>query len=390
VKTRTPSCPFEHIENPDLEAEQIEEAAAIAVKLLEKRYPPPAPVLRGVHPKSHGCVQATFTVAADIAPEFQVGLFAQPGRQFDAIIRFSNAATLVGPDVDCRGRTATPAAPDKHGSRGMAVKVLDVEGEMLSRDGGARNQDFLMINQPVFAFATTEDYLRLHRILDRDNDDPAGFFAPLRAGDPTLPATVREAILKEIKDQQIEQDDITRIVETFKIIAGIQATPVANPLGTQYFGAAPFLFGADRVMKFSARPCADVSPATVQDPPPDDYLREVVTDTMKRSDTLQFDFLVQVRSGGDDMGIENATSRWDEATHPFVSVARITIVAPQNDVDSDVRRAECEALAFSPWHSLAAHQPIGSINRLRKAVYEAAAEHRLKRPRHDHGREPAG
>lgn len=384
METRTPSCPFEHIANPDVEAQQIEETARLTVTLLEKRYPPPAPVLRGVHPKSHGCVRATFTVNADLAPEFQVGLFARPGRQFDAIIRFSNAAALVGPDVDCSGRSATPATPDKHGSRGMAIKVLDVDGEMLSRDGEARNQDFLMVNQPVFAFANTEDYLRLDRVLDRDHDNPAGFFAPLRAGDPTLPADARAAILKEIQDQHLEPDDIKRILDTFKIIAGIQATPVANPLGTRYFSAAPFLFGADRVMKYSARPCADVPPATVPNPPSDDYLRDVVADTVKKAGTLEFDFMVQVRGDADDLGIENASSAWDEAAHPFVAVARIAIATPQDDVDSDVRRAECEALAFTPWHSLAAHQPIGSINRLRKAVYEASAECRLQRA-HGHG-----
>lgn len=35
----------------------------------------------------------------DIKPELQVGLFAEPGKQFDAFIRFSNASTLVGPDT---------------------------------------------------------------------------------------------------------------------------------------------------------------------------------------------------------------------------------------------------------------------------------------------------
>ena len=59
----------------------------------------------------------------------------------------------------------------------MAIKVLDVGGEVLIDDNGAHNQDFLMINQPVFAFANTEDYLRLDRVLDRDNDVAAGFFA---------------------------------------------------------------------------------------------------------------------------------------------------------------------------------------------------------------------
>ena len=35
----------------------------------------------------------------------------------------------------------------------MAVKVLDVGGEVLAKDHEACNQDFLMINQPKFAFA---------------------------------------------------------------------------------------------------------------------------------------------------------------------------------------------------------------------------------------------
>ncbi|MDD1613504.1 MAG: catalase, partial [Methylococcaceae bacterium] len=139
-QTSTSRCPFEHIQNLDQEAEQIAETANLTVKLLDKRYPPPEQILRGVHPKSHGCVKATFTINPDIAPEFQVGLFAEPGKQFDAFIRFSNAAALVGPDID----------NGKHGSRGMAIKVLDVGGEVLIDDNGVCNQDFLMINQPVF------------------------------------------------------------------------------------------------------------------------------------------------------------------------------------------------------------------------------------------------
>jgi hypothetical protein len=379
VTTRTPLCPFEHVEDAELEARQIDETALLTVKLLQKRYPPPAPVLRGVHPKSHGCVRATFTVTADVPPKLQVGLFAQPGRQFRAIVRFSNAAALSGPDVDCRGRKAAPATPDKHGSRGMAVKVLDVGGAVLEQDDGACNQDFLMVNQPVFAFANAEDYLRLDRILVAHDDDPVGFFAPLRAQDPTLPAPQREAIRKYIEDEHIETNAIRRILDTKKIIDGIQATPVANPLEIQYFSAAPFLFGADRVMKFSARPCAEVQPTTVPDPPPDHYLREVLKQAMQQSATVEFDFMVQVRGGGDDLGIENASTLWDEQTHPFDKVARIAIVAPQ-DIDSAEDKAQCERLFFTPWHSLPAHQPIGSINRLRKAVYEASAQHRLRQP----------
>ena len=100
---------------------------------------------------------------------------------------------------------------------------------------------------------------------------------------------------------------------------------------------------------------------------------------MQQTGTVEFDFMVQVRGGGNDLEIENASKAWDETKHHFDKVARITIVAPQ-DIDSAEQQAQCERLVFTPWHSLAAHQPIGSINRLRKAVYEASAQHRLRQP----------
>jgi hypothetical protein len=379
--TTTSRCPFEHIQNPDQEAEQIAETADLTVKLLDKRYPPPEQILRGVHPKSHGCVKATFTVNPDIAPEFQVGLFAEAGKQFDAFIRFSNAAAVVGADT-VEIDPISKKDIEEHGSRGMAIKVLDVGGEVLIDDNGAHNQDFLMINQPVFAFANTEDYLRLDRVLLRDNDVAAGFFAPLQLKNPAITEEQKRAILEYMEAENISEEAVQRIGQSFHIVKEIiQKTDVGNPLGIQYFSAAPFLFGSDRVMKFSAKPCAEVRPA--QSPPrprPENYLRDALTETMNKNEELHFDFMLQVRSEGDDLGIENASSIWEERAYPFVNVAKITILAPQADVDSEEHKAHCEKLAFTSWHSLVEHQPIGSINRLRKSVYQASATHRLEQP----------
>ena len=194
-------CPFEHIHNPNLEARQITEITELTLKLLDKRYPSPKQILRGVHPKSHGCVKATFTINSDLAPEYQVGLFAQPGKQFDAIIRFSNATGTVGPDTTEEIDPKTQEEIEKHESRGMAIKVLDVGGDVLSEDNNAHNQDFLMINQPIFAFANTEDYLRLDKILVRDNDIAAQFFTPLFVPGPTVTEEQKQRIAKMIAAQ---------------------------------------------------------------------------------------------------------------------------------------------------------------------------------------------
>lgn len=360
-------CPFEHINNPEKEEKDVSEIASRTISLLDSRYPEPDKVLRGVHPKSHGCVKAKFEINSDIDQSLQVGLFNSPGKTFDAFIRFSNASARLGPDISDEG---------EHGSRGMAIKVFDVGGEVLMEDGGACNQDFLMINQPVFAFANTDDYLHLMRVLDRNNDNPDGFFSPLRLQDPTLSEQERQQILNYIKVENIDEQGIKRILDTLTIVKQIKSTAVANPLNIQYFSAAPFLFGQDRVMKFSVKPIYQVNPTVLSPDLAPDYLRRALSRSMGTSEKIEFDFMVQLRSDEGDMGIENASSLWDEEQFPFIKIAKIIIPTPQQDIGLGADKKQCEATVFTPWHSLPHHQPIGSINRLRKDVYQASAEYR--------------
>ncbi|MCH8997210.1 MAG: catalase family protein [Proteobacteria bacterium] len=341
----TTANPFENNPDPEEETRQIEKVANLTEELLEMRYPAPRPILRGVHPKSHGCVKAVFEVNADIAKNLRVGLFAVPGKKHDAWIRFSNASVRVEHDLK----------DGKHGSRGMAIKVLDVGGTVLQEDGGAYNQDFLMINQPAFAFANTEDYLRLTKIIREHKDDPTLFFASLQVPIPG------------ITDEQKR-----RILNSFKIVQQIQSMPVANPLEVRYFSAAPFLFGPNRVMKFSATPSLSQKPQIVPENPGENYLSEALEKAMSGTKDIRFDFQVQVRGKEDGLNIEDASTVWEETEIPFVDVARITIRAPQKEITTPMHIERCERLVFTPWHSLADHQPLGSINRLRRAVYSAS------------------
>ena len=77
----------------------------------------------------------------------------------------------------------------------MAIKVLDIEGDVLLGDAGRASQDFLMINQPAFAFANVKDYLRLTRIIRKHNDDASSFFAPLQPP-PEVPPEAPETCLQ--------------------------------------------------------------------------------------------------------------------------------------------------------------------------------------------------
>ena len=385
-------APFAFETVPAGEASEIDEIADLTVSLQDKRAKTDKSqegrLLRGVHPKSHGCVKAEFVVRDDIEEKYQVGLFAQPDpdKVYDAWIRFSNASVLR--EHDLKG--------GENGSRGMAIKVMGVTGDMLSKDNGQSNQDFLMINTPEFAFANVRDYLRLDRILalSEKGDDAAPYFLPLKLAklgepqddEPPEKAEERRK-LKAIMEAIPAFNDFTSVdlggtKASFDVITmKIKPETVRNPMQVQYFGAAPFLFGAGQAMKFSAAPCEATEQAPFVDITPDnpskDYLGEALSQTMKGKQDVCYDFKVQVRSvDADVLNIEDATTTWppDEIAS-YVNVARITIKVPQKPQKPKALK-HCEKLAFSPWHSLADHQPLGGINRLRRKVYSDSAEHR--------------
>ncbi|MFT7313751.1 MAG: hypothetical protein ACI9J5_001891, partial [Paraglaciecola sp.] len=316
----------------DEEKAQIKETADITKQLLARRYlVNDDKVLRGVHPKSHGCVMATFKINDDIDHNLQVGLFSVPGQCYQAKIRYSNATALVTNDVNADGTNS---------SRGMAIKVLAVEdgGPFLEKDNGNRNQDFLMINSPVFAFANIPDYLRLNQSLLNNNESAAEFFAPLAP------------------DSQFTEEQIATAAATFSIIRQISATPVENPLAVQYFSAAPFAFGATRVMHFSVVPSGGAKTQQKLLNPTANYLREAVTETMSTPEHKEFDFMVQIRNTNEEgLELENASENWDQTKYPFVKVATISIPSPQQEINSEKNEAECENLVYTPWHALKAH-----------------------------------
>jgi catalase len=348
-KYNTDPHPFETV--PEGEAAQIREIADLMVKLLDQRYRDKPQTLRGVHPKSHGCAHASFQIECDIPDDYRMGLFALPGAAYAADIRFSNAAALVGPDVDdSEGREKR-----KHGSRGMAIKVRGVSAPVIDEKDEPGTQDFLMVNLPVFPFANVADYLELTKAQLAAKDDARVFLPAFGGALSKLPGGP------------------ARLGAVLKISGAISATAMTSPLESSYFSAAPFLFGPKRVMKFSAVP---VSPAMTSNDEPlaGDYLRSILAKQLSK-EAYHFDFMVQVQEPKDELKIEDVTVLWDPAKYSFRKVARLTI--PQQDITGDAALAACERLFFTPWHSLKDHRPLGGINRLRREVYLASARHRL-------------
>jgi len=120
-----------------------------------------------------------------------------------------------------------------------------------------------------------------------------------------------------------------------------------------------------RAIKFSARPTSStIDP--LPDNPANHYLRDAVRASLQKGD-VTMEFLVQPKTS-DTMSVEDSMTEWDETEAPFYEVATIRI--PQQDFDTPEQNALGENLSFNPWHALPEHRPLGSINRMRKVVYE--------------------
>jgi hypothetical protein len=71
------------------------------------------------------------------------------------------------------------------------------------------------------------------------------------------------------------------------------------------------------------------------------------------------------------MPIEDASAEWDETVSPFIPVATITI--HNQAIDTASVLADGNDCSFNPWQCLAAHEPLGRMNYVRKLIYANAA-----------------
>ena len=329
-------------------------AEIIASAIESVNYPPakdrPAPhppYRRDVHAKAHGCVQALVDVAKDLAPAFRQGVFAQPGKQYQAWIRFSNGNTW-------------PQADSEGDARWFALKLMGVPGtKLLEPEATADTQDFVLINSPVFFIRNVEEYARFTRILA--DGSRLGYFFNQYSWNP-LTWRVRDMILA-LKTLKSAPDSL---------------------LHTRFFSLSAYKFGPDMNVKVSAAPCTRQPVAKVDRKDPN-FLRAEMKAELA-TDEACFTLMVQPQVAGKNMPVEDPTVEWSERDSPFVTVAAITV--RKQEFDTDRQNEFCENLSFSPWHTVEAHRPIGGLNRIRKAVYLEDARYRRTKTM-DRNRNPA-
>jgi hypothetical protein len=301
--------------------------------------------VRSVHAKAHGIARGTFTVADDLPAELAQGIFARPGTH-EAVIRIStNAGDILDDSVSL--------------PRGLALKVLDVEGARLPGSEGDTTQDFIMVNGPAFSAPDAKAFAKNLKLLAKTTDRFEGV-------KKAMSATFRvvESALEAVGGQSA----------TLQTLGG--AKPV-HPLGETYYSQTPFRYG-DYIAKVALFP---VSPSitrltgdTVDITSRPDALREVVRDELIEHGGT-WEFRVQLNTDLETMPIEDASVVWGEAESPFVTVATLEI-PPQLSWEHGVTDRTDDALSYSIWHGITAHQPLGGVNRARNETYKQSADFR--------------
>ncbi|TPW33848.1 catalase family protein [Oecophyllibacter saccharovorans] len=302
---------------------------------------------RGVHAKSHALLKGTFTVHDGLPAELAQGLFSRPG-SYRADLRISS---VIG-DPLC------DAVSVPHG---FAVKVNDVPpdlgGGLLPENDGVPVQDFLFASGLAFATPSMEEFLKLFTLLSLTTD--------------------RFLFLKIVLSRVLRR--VSALAERFNIalpgmVGALGGFLPFNPLAGRYGSQAAIRYGA-----YMAK--LDIVPES-------ENFRNLATDLINVDydpDAIRHHlWKIFQHEGGSwtlraqlcrdlaENPIENAAQSWPEKNNPYLPIATIR-VDPQDSWSMDRAVPMEEELAYSPWHGLKAHRPLGVVQRTRRVVYPFSA-----------------
>ena len=334
--------------SPDVETPEADEAETnrqlteTLLKISEITWKDSGHAIRSVHAKAHGLLNAELVIADGLPSELAQGLFARPGR-YPVLMRFS---TIPGDILD--DSVSVP--------RGLGIKIVGVEGDRLPGSEGDTTQDFLMVNGPAFSASTAKAFLGNLKLLAGTTDKAEGL-------KKVLSAVLRgaEAALEAVGGES----------GTLKALGG---HPETHILGETFYSQAPLRYG-EYIAKISLAP---VSPEltvlhkahlNVNGVP--DGLREAVKAFFATNSGV-WELRAQLCTDLEKMPVEDSSKAWPEQESPYVTVGTIT-AAPQDSWSAANVKAIDDGMSFSPWHGIAAHQPLGSIMRVRKQAYQSSA-----------------
>jgi len=334
--------------DPD-ERSTIDQLVEAVKKIHESTFTHYGHAVRATHAKSHGLLFGTFRVLDGLPRHLAQGLFAEP-RAYDVVMRLSTQPGDILPD-----RVSS--------TRGMALKIIGVEGERLPGSEGQVTQDFVFQDTPAFQAPDAKTFLRRFRLLAATADT----------------GNWKEAFSKIMRPVESLVERTGGLSPTLRALGG---HPMTHILGETFYTQAPLRYGR-YVAKLSVAPVSGglqrlIGRELDLTERPNGLREEVVKFFQHRGGV--WELRAQLCTDLARMPIEDAARRWPEEFSPYLPVARVTV--PPQEAWSEARsRAIDDGLSFSPWHGLAAHWPLGSIMRARRVAYEASARFRAEHNR---------
>ena len=334
---------FERV--PDDEHETAKALSETLHGIMEKTFEDEGHANRSVHAKAHGLLHGQVTVLEGLPPALAQGAFARPGT-YDAYLRFS-----TNPGDILSDKVSTP--------RGLALKMVGVEGARLPGSEGDVTQDFVMQNAKAFTAADPKAFLKTLKLLAKTTDK--------------MPGT-KQAMSAVLRGVEAVVEAVGGESGTLKSLGG---HPMTHLLGETFTTVVPLLYG-EYYAKVAVVPVAkaltDLTDQKVELGDNPDGLRAAVSEYFSHHGG-EWEIRVQLATDLEQMPIEKADAEWPEDVSPFVTVARLT-VQPQHSWDEAKVREIDDGMSFAPWHGLAAHRPLGGIMRVRKPAYEMSAHFR--------------
>lgn len=277
---------------------------------------------RALHRKQLTAAHGTLEVLGKLPDFAQHGLFAAPGR-FEVWVRLSNGGLDRAPD-----RT-----PD---IRGFAIQVQGVTGDAALGNGAAKNQDFTLINSEVFGFPKSDEFVAF----------------------VVAAANGNAALLKHLFKRYGLLGGPARLFKMIKTFG----KPFGGFATEALFSAVPMACGPYAVK-------VRLQPSVGNGIPTPDASKDWGGDFAARlaRQDLQWELQLQAFVSEALTPIEDASVNWPS---PYSTVARLTL--PKQDCASAAGQAllsQVEAAVFDPWQALAAHRPLGDVQRARKVVY---------------------
>ncbi|QDS76260.1 hypothetical protein FKW77_001503 [Venturia effusa] len=296
-------------------------------------------VFRGTHVKTQGIVKGTLAVVPGLPTELAQAIASPANAKsyHPVAIRFANEPSFLQDD----------RVP---GPRGAGLKIFNVEGEFLSHIGSlTKTQDLTFNNAPLLELTDLATTVDVFSVREKYFRDP-------------------EKIAQEMKTRKD---------------AKLQMAPVGLPnrhfLSYTMYSQSSYRWGP-YVVKYALFPTGELQKSLekqkIEDSSDPEQHSNWLQDFFSKNEAT-YDLRVQLCQSLSQQPVENCSVAWDETAFPFQTVAKI--VLPKQESFSNDRRIFWEdAMKLNVWYGLKDMQPLGSVNRLRKRLYESSAQNRAK------------